>query len=199
MRSKLNTLLAAAVLALPLAGCAQVPQSDVDAAQKALDAAKTAQAPDYAPDAWNAASDAQAQLDTELKAQEGRNALFRSYGKAKTLAGQVKTQADQAAQAAVTAKEQAKTEVAGLIEQAKGEYDKAQKALATAPHGKGTEADLASMKSDATTIETTLSDMQKAFDSGDYLTAKSKAQAAISSAQQIEKEIDNAKTQRRRA
>jgi hypothetical protein len=199
MRSKLNSLIMAAVLAVPLAGCAQVPQADVDAARKALDDAKTAQAPDYAPEAWNAANDAQAQLDTELKAQENRNALFRSYGKAKTLADQAKTEAEQAGQAAATAKEQAKTEVAALIKQAHDEYDTAQQAIASAPKGKGTEADLASMKSDATTIETTLADVQKAFDAGDYLTAKSKAEAAISSAQQIEREIENAKAQRRQS
>jgi hypothetical protein len=188
-----------AVAALTLAACAQVPTSQVDAAKQAVDSAKAAQAPDYAPDAWSATNDAQAKLDAELKAQDDHWAPLRSYAKAQALAAELKDTADKAAQNASSAKEKAKSEASSLIAQAHDEYDKAQKAVGSAPHGKGTEADLASLKSDATGIDGTIQDAQKAFDSGDYLGAKTKAQAAISSAQQIEKEVETAKQQRHAA
>src|SRR5262249_13963899 len=96
-------------------------------------------------------------------------------------------------------KEKAKGEAEALMAQAREAHDRSRNALATAPHGKSTEADLASLKSDEQSIDDTLADMQKAFDSGDYLTAKAKAQAALTSAQQIEKEISAAKSRRRAA
>lgn len=196
---KLPYLVAIAAAALVVTGCAQAPTADIDAARQSLDNAKAAQAADYAPDAWNAAQDAQNKLDAELKAQEDKMALLRSYGKAKALAADLKSDAEQAVQAAQAGKEKAKTDASDLMTQAKDEYAKAQKALATAPRGKGTEADLASLQADGTGIETTLGEMQKAFDAGDYLTAKTKAQSAIASSQEIEKEIEDAKSRRRAA
>jgi len=188
-----------AVTALTLAACAQAPTAQIDAAKQAVDSAKAAQAPDYAPESWNATNDAQAKLDAEMKAQDDRWAPLRSYSKAQALAAELKDTADRASQDAATAKDKAKTEAGTLIAQARDEYGKAQTALQSAPHGKGTEADLASLKSDTTSIDGTIQDAQKAFDSGDYIGAKTKAQSAISSAQQIQKEIETAKQQRHAA
>jgi hypothetical protein len=188
-----------AAAALVVTGCAQAPTADIDSARQALDSAKSAQAADYAPDAWNAAQDAQNKLDAELQAQQNKMSLFRSYGKAKALAADLKSDAEQAVQAAQAGKEKAKNEASDLMAQARVEYAKAQKELASAPHGKGTEADLASLKADSTSIGTTLDEMQKAFDAGDYLTAKTKAQSAISASQGIESQVEGAKSQRRAA
>lgn len=197
MKSIPSILIAAA--ALTLAGCAQAPTAEVDDARHALDAAQTAQAQQYAPESWNAASDVKTSLDAELSAQEGKWAPTRSYVKAKALAADLKSAADKAAQDAATGKEKAKSEAQDLMTQARTAYDRSRNALSSAPRGKGTEADLASLKSDEQGIDTTLSEMQKSFDSGDYLAAKSKAQAAISAAEQIEKEIAAAKVRRRAA
>lgn len=186
-------------VALVAAGCAHPPQTEMDAAKQALDGAQQAQAIDYASDSWNAAKDAEAKLDAELEAQQHRWAPVRSYAKARELAVQVKDSADRAAQDAVAAKEKTKTEAETLMAQAKDAYDKTHTALSTAPRGKGTEADLASLKSDTTSIEGTLQEMQRAYDAGDYLGAKTKAQAAIDAANRIQTEIQEAKARRRAA
>ena len=187
------------VLSAALAGCAQSPVAEIDGAKQALDRARDAQAPDYAPEAWTAANDAQARLDAELDAQKNKNALFRSYGKAKELATEVKSSAERATELASTGKEKAKTEAATLMSQARDEHALAEKALESAPKGKGTEADLASLKGNVTTIDGTLEEMQKAFDAGDFIGAKTKAQAAIDASREIVKEIEAAKAQRRSA
>ncbi|HJQ97507.1 MAG TPA: hypothetical protein VJ826_04280 [Candidatus Polarisedimenticolaceae bacterium] len=194
-----NSFVPVAVLSLALAGCAQSPVAEIDGAKQALDRARDAQAPDYAPDAWTAANDAQARLDAELDAQTHKNALFRSYSKSKELASEVKASAERATELAATGKDKAKTEAATLITQARDEYALAQQALTSAPKGKGTEADLASLKGNASGIEGTLAEMQSAFDAGNYLTAKTKAQAAIDASREIVKEIEAAKAQRRAA
>ena len=76
------------VVAVPLAaaGCAQPPQAQIDAANAAMQKATAAGAADYAPEALAAASDAQAKLDAEVKAQSGSFALMRSYGETTKLA-----------------------------------------------------------------------------------------------------------------
>lgn len=185
-----------AVAAVMLAACAQPPTADIDAANSSLDQARTAQAETYAPEAWTAANDAKTSLEAELNAQQGKMAALRSYDKAKSLASDMKSAADRAKQDAATGKDKAKTDADTLMTQAREERDRAKTALSSAPKGKGTEADLASLKSDEQGIDDTLADMQRAYDSGDYIGAKNKAQAAISSAQQIEKEIDAAKSRR---
>ena len=178
-------------------GCADVPSQEIDTAKQAIDAAKNAQAPDYAPDAWRVASDAQARLEAELSAQEQRYALLRTYDATKQLAREVKDAADHAATQAATGKQQARDEAMKLMAQARDAMDRAQQNLAHAPRGKGTEADLVSLKADADAVGTTIQEMQAAFDSGDYVGAKIKAESVISAAQQVENDIERAKIMRR--
>src|SRR5262245_51832809 len=194
-----NAYSAILILTLALLGCAQSPVAEIDGAKQALDRARDAQAPEYAPEAWNAANDAQSRLDAELDAQKNKTALFRSYSKSKDLAAEVKSSSERATELAAAGKDKAKAEAATLISQARDEYALAEKALASAPRGKGTEADLASLKSGVTGIDSTLTEMQRAFDAGDYLAAKTKAQAAIDAAREIGNEVEAAKAQRRSA
>ena len=189
----------AVALGLVLAGCAQVPSADVDAAKHALDEARQAQAAEYAPQSWTAAEDAQAKLGSELDAQGQRWSALRSYTVASQLAASAKTAAEQSRDEAMAGKEKAKTEASTMMAQARDEAAHAQAAVTTAPHGKGTEADLASLKSDATSIDATLQEMQQTFDAGGYIGAKTKAQAAMDAAKRIDDEIAQAKAGRRAA
>jgi len=92
-------------LALLVTGCAAPPAAEVDAAKAAVDKAVTDGAGQYAAESLKAAQDAQAALDAELKAQEGK--WFKSYDRAKELAIAAKAAGDKAAAEAVAAKEQA--------------------------------------------------------------------------------------------
>ena len=102
-----------------VAGCAKAPQIEIDAARAALEAAKTAEASEYAPRALAAAQDAISAMDAELTAQQKKFALFRSYKNAKQLIAAAKTAGDQAAQTAAAEKEKARQEATNLIAQAK--------------------------------------------------------------------------------
>jgi hypothetical protein len=186
-----------AALSFVLAGCAQAPSADIDAANHALDEARQAQAAEYAPQSWTAAQDAQSKLQIELNAQEQRWSAVRTYTVARQLAQDTKTAADHSREEAIAGKEKAKTDASTLMAQAREEVGRAHTAVTTAPRGKGTEADLVSLKSDAGSIDDTLAEMQKAFDDGNYNDAKPKAQAAIDAARKIESEVESAKSQRR--
>lgn len=95
----------ALVLAITLTGCASPPNADVDAAKAAIDRAATDRAGQYAAESLQAAQDARAALDAELKAQEGK--WVKSYDKTKELAVAAKTAGDKAAADAVAGKEKA--------------------------------------------------------------------------------------------
>ena len=188
-----------ATLGLVLAGCAQPPAADIDAAKLALDEARQAQAAEYAQQSWTTAQDAESKLELELDAQERRWSAMRSYTTARQLAQDTKAAAERSRDEAIAGKDKAKTEVSTLMAAARDEVGRAHAAVASAPKGKGTEADLASLRSDTSSLDDTLAEMQKLFDGGPYNEAKVKAQAAIDAAKQVEAEIEKAKGQRRSA
>jgi hypothetical protein len=196
---KATRILWIAAAGLLLAGCAHEPTVDIDAAKHALEEARQAQAADYAPQSWASAQDAEAKLDAELDAQTQHWSALRSYTNARQLALDAKAAAERSRDEASVGKDKAKAEASTMIAQANEEVSRAHSAVAAAPRGKGTEADLASLKSDATGIDDTLKDMQNAFDAGRYLDAKTKAQAAIDAAKTIEKEVETAKSTRGKA
>jgi hypothetical protein len=186
-------------LGLLVAGCSHAPNTEIDAAKQALVDARQAQASDYAPQAWTAAQDAESKLEVELDAQAQRWTPLRSYTVAKQLALETKAAAERSRDEAIAGKDKAKTEVTTMIAEAREAVSQAKAAVASAPRGKGTEADLAALKSDATSIDDTLQEMQRAFDAGDYVAAKVKAQAAIDAAKKIQSDVEQAKTARRAA
>ena len=179
-------------VALLSVGCSQKPAEAVNGAKSALAAAQTAEAADYAPGAFAAAQSADAALAAELKAQDEKFALTRSYTKAAELAAAAKSAADAAAAQAVTGKEQAKAEAAGLATGLRASIETAKLALAKAPVGKGSAADLAAMKSDVAGVETSLADIDGAIAAGRYKDAKLKAEAAGATLQKVVADVQAA-------
>jgi TonB family protein len=92
-------------LAITVTGCAAPPNADVDAAKGAVNSAAANRADQYAPDSLKAAQDAQAALDAELKAQDGK--WLKSYDKTRELAVAAKVAGEKAAADAVAGKDKA--------------------------------------------------------------------------------------------
>jgi len=92
-------------LAITVTGCASPPNADVDAAKAAIDKAATDSAGQYAAESLKAAQEAQAAVDAELKAQEGK--WFKSYDRTRELAAAAKAAGDKAAAEALAVKEKA--------------------------------------------------------------------------------------------
>ncbi len=198
MRKMMFVLPLVALLAL-VAGCAKPPQADIDAANQALESARAAGASDYAPDSLRAAEDAKAALESELRAQEQKFALFRSYKKATELATSAKEAAERASADAAEGKQRARREAEALIAEAKTARDEASTMLEKAPRGKGTAADLEALKADLSGVDTSIADAEAAFSAERYLEAKSKAEAAKSSAANVKTAIEQAMEAKRAA
>jgi protein TonB len=97
-------------LTIAAAGCGTPPSADVDAARASVSRATTEGASQYAAESLKAAQSAQTELDTELKAQEGK--FIKSYDRARELALAAKAAGDKAAADAVAGRERAEAAAA---------------------------------------------------------------------------------------
>jgi len=190
---KMLFLFAIAILVVAVNGCAKPPQMDIDAAKAALDGARSAEAGTYAEDSLRSAEDAMAQLDQELKVQEEKFALFRSYKKATELAGGAKAAGEKAASDAKAGKAQKKAEAEAAMVEVKTLLDTTKAALDAAPKGKGTQADLAAMKADLDGAAAVIGEAESAFNAEKYIDAKAKVDGAKQTIASVNSAIEAAK------
>jgi hypothetical protein len=190
MLSKKTMVFGLVMLALvAFMGCAKAPQEAIDAAQAALDAAKAVEADRYAADLYNAAMDAAL---SEVQTQNGKFALTRSYGTAQTLLAAATNAANAAKDAAGANKAKVQAEAQQFLLDAQAAVNASKELLRRAPRGKETRAALEAMQTDMAAIEATLAEANTAMSSGDYLTARDKANASMSNANSIAEEIKTA-------
>jgi hypothetical protein len=191
MRLRFGVLALVLGLSVMAVGCGAPPTADIDAAKAAVTAATTAGAGDYASASLKAAEDAQAALDAELKAQEGK--WFKSYDTAKKLATDLKTAGETAAADAAAGKEKAKTDATQAIADAKAALTEAEGLLAKAPKGKGSAADIAAMKTDLAAAATAVTEGEAALGNGSFLVALAKADSAKKAAATVKEAVEMAK------
>ena len=174
-------------LALTFLGCDEVPQQDIDAAQAALSAAKSAGADQYVPEMYTTASQA---LDKALAVvKEEESAMFSNYDEAKNLLAAAKKASDDAAGAVAPKKEEVKKGTEALLAQIPEEVKKANNLWRRAPRGKGTREPLQLMKEEIKNAEMAQADVQASLDAGDYLAARQKAQNIVKKLQSIQAEL----------
>jgi len=115
------------MLIFPLAGCSAPPTAEADAARQSMASASSAGADKYAAASLTEAQTAQAALDAELKAQEGK--LIKSYDRARELAVAAKTAADKATTEATSTRERAEAEEATKAKAAAARRQRLAKAI----------------------------------------------------------------------
>jgi hypothetical protein len=169
--------------------CAKAPQEAIDAANAALQAAKTVEADRYAAAEYNAAKDSLDAATAEVEKQNSKFALFRNYGDASRMLQSAVNAANAAAAAAATNKEQVKVEAEQLVSQAQAAVAEVKKLMARAPRGKEGRAALELIQSDVNAVETQLSEAGAAMTSGDFLTARDKSKAALDKLNSIKDEL----------
>lgn len=183
------SLVLVALTLLVIAGCSKAPEVEMQAAQAGLDAAKTAEAQDYAPDAYRTASDTLNAAMAAKQEQDSKFALFRSYGKSKEMFVRAKALADNAATQAAQEKERVKQEVTNLITQAQAAIDSAAAALKKAPKGKGNKAEIELINNDLVDVQASFTEAQNDFNAGKYKVAQAKVEAVMQKANSIINEI----------
>jgi TonB family protein len=115
------------MLMFPLAGCSSPPTAEADAVRQSMATASAAGADKYAAASLQEAQTAQAALDAELKAQEGK--FIKSYDRARELAAAAKTAADKAATDAKSESDRAEADEARKAKAAAARREKLAKAI----------------------------------------------------------------------
>jgi hypothetical protein len=183
----LVTLLAMAVLLFMITGCADPPQQLMDEAKSALDAAKNAEADRYVPDLYNAAKK---MLDDALAlVEEEKGGWFSSYDEAISQLNAAKEAAAKATEAVAAKKEELKAAVEKMLQDIPAAVEKAKSQWKKAPRGKGTREALQMIKNDIEKTEASVSEVNTALESGDFLTAQQKAQAIMKKLQSLQSEL----------
>lgn len=179
------------VVILLVIGCAQPPTTQLEAAQKAVDAAKAAEAESYAKDDIIKLEQEFAAAKDELAKQEKTFAIFRSYAEADKLLLKVAEDGGQVAAKASQNKEVAKTAALAMEQAAQQVVASAKELMAKAPTGKERAA-VETIKQDIAGLEAGLGEVHQLIEKGDYRGAEAQAKAVKEKGGAVAEEIQHA-------
>ena len=187
--------LAAVAMVAVLSSCGKTPQVEIDAANAAIEAAKTAEAAVYLPAEFAAVQDSLNAVMTEIAAQESK--LFKKFGPAKAKLASVVTLANQVAANTATKKEEVKGEVANLMTSIKAVIEENAKLIPKLPRGKEGAAVIEQIKADVATVDAAVVEAQGLFDKGAFMDALNKVNAANEKAVALNTEVKEVLTKAR--
>lgn len=177
---------------LIFAGCASAPTAEINATKAAISSAQTEDVQTYAAESLKAAEDQLNQALAEVQAQDAKFAMSRDYKKASELLKSAKDAAEKAVSDAQAAKAQCKADAEALIAALPQTIADAKAALAKAPKGKDTKADLEAMQNDLKLAEESLNEANQAMAQEKFKEALTKATSAKEKASAIIDQVQQA-------
>jgi hypothetical protein len=189
MLKRIALILAALTLLAVMVGCSKAPEAEMQNANAAMEAAKTAEAEIYAGDLFRAAQDTLDAAMAVRQEQDSKFALFRSYGKAKEGFVAAEQMFNNAATEAAAEKERVRVQVEQMMVEVKALVDTTVMALQKAPRGKGSKADIELIKTDLAAVQAQLTEAETDFAAGKFMAVKSKLEAISLKARAIIDEI----------
>jgi len=190
MKKGLLKLVAFSFLVVSLASCAKAPQAEIDAANVSIEAAKTAGADRYAPESFNAASEALKTSLTAVEEQNSKFALFRNYDASKTTLASVATLSTKAVEETTAKKAALKAEVTQSITDLTALIVADKELLAKAPKGKEGKAALEAIGQEIAVVETVNTEVTAGVaNNEDILTLSDKIKPAVEKAKAINTEL----------
>jgi predicted small lipoprotein YifL len=195
MKNKVLMGLAVIAMVAVLSSCGKKPQAEIDAANAAVEAAKTAEAAVYVPAEFAALQDSLNAVLANITAKESK--LFKNFkGETANLAGVV-TLANTVAANAATKKEEVKAEAANLMTGIKTVIEENVKLIPKLPRGKEGAAVIEQIKADVATVDAAVVEAQGLFDKGSYMDALNKVKAAKEKADGLNAEVKEVLTKAR--
>jgi hypothetical protein len=192
MKNKVLMGLVAIAMVAILSSCGKKPQAEIDAANAAIEAAKTAEAAVYVPAEFAAVQDSLNAVMADITAQESK--LFKKFGPAKEKLASILTLANKVASDAGTKKEEVKAEAANLLTGIKTVIEENGKLIPKLPRGKEGAAVIEQIKADLATVDASVVEAQGLFDKGTFMDALNKIKAAKEKADGLNTEIKEALT-----
>ncbi len=189
MKKNLMTLFAALSVAVILSSCGKVPQVEIDAANAAIEAAKTAGADVYVTTDFAALQDSMNVVNQKVEEQNGK--MFKSYKDVNAMLVVVTQMAADVQGKTETRKEEIRQEVATIQTEVAALISQNNELVAQAPKGKEGTAALEAIKSDITMVETSMTEVGGQLASDQLLPALDKAKAAKEKAQALNTELND--------
>jgi len=179
-------------LGLLVLGCAKVPQEAVTAARSAVDSARVAEAPLYAPEQFRAASDSLEAAMTEIEKQNSKNMFTRKYDLAEQRLIAAKQIAESSVRLAAENKARVMAESQEAITMLEAAIAEAKTLMEQAPRGKDGAAVLEAMKGEVAAVEQALATATASRAAGDYFGSRDTARAATEAVKAISAELTTA-------
>jgi predicted small lipoprotein YifL len=195
MKNKVLMGLAVIAMVAVLSSCGKKPQAEIDAANAAIEAAKTAEAAVYVPAEFAAVQDSLNAVMADITAKESK--LFKNFKGETAKLANVLTLANTVAANAATKKEEVKAEAANLMTGIKTVIEENVKLIPKLPRGKEGAAVIEQIKADVATVDATVVEAQGLFDKGSYMDALNKVKAAKEKADGLNAEVKEVLTKAR--
>jgi paraquat-inducible protein B len=195
MKNKVLMGLAAIMMVAVLSSCGKKPQAEIDAANAAIEAARTAEAAVYVPEEFAALQDSLNAVMAAITAKESK--LFKNFKLEAEKLAQVATLASTVSAIAATKKEEVKAEAANLLTAIKTVIEENGKLIPRLPRGKEGAAVIEQIKADVATVDAAVVEAQGLFDNGSFMDAMNKIKAAKEKADGLNAEVKEVLTKAR--
>lgn len=179
--------LAIVAMLVLVAGCAKVPQAEIDSTQASLQEAQMAGAEIYQPAQMAALQDSFNKVMEEIEAEKSK--FFSSYGDVKDKLANISQNAVQLQQSSIERKEMIIQEIQASLDEIAMLLAENNALIAKAPKGKEGVAALEMIKTDQNFIETSVAETNLLLEAGDLIAAQGKANAAKEKALAINTEL----------
>ena len=191
MKNRFFLVVATVAAVALITSCAKVPQASIDAANAALESAKTVQADVYYPVEYAALNDSMIVMRQNIETQKSKSA--KDFKVVKENADAITLKANELAANVEVKKAEVKAEAETMMTNAKALLDEAKALIMKAPKGKEGKAVVDEMKNELAVIETSLNDAQILYDGGtNYMVVADKVKAATESLNGIIAELKEA-------
>jgi len=190
MKIKILNSIIALILLLVITACNKVPQTEIDHAQVAITATRNVGADVYLPQEYTSLSDS---LNRILLAIENkRSKWMASYKEEKEQLSNLVQMADSLQQKTEFRKDEIKTEILDNLSRIKTLLTENQKLLAEAPKGKEGTAALVAIKDELNVLNTSVENITKLVENGDFINAQDKTGAVNEKSMAINAELKEA-------
>ena len=189
MFSRVSSFAVALALIGFVAGCSESPRTSYDAAVASLEMARSAEAEQYAPEAFKEAADSLNAALLKMQEQDGRFFAVRDYDEAAALVEQSQQLADAVRQKAVAEKELVRVGDSVMIDEIGLLISGARASLASAPKGKGSRIDLKVLEADLNAADTALINATSEYQAGRYLAARDQLTAVKAQVDRVRQEV----------
>lgn len=170
-----------------ITSCSKVPQVEIDAANSAIEEARTAGAEIYVQTSFVQLQDSMKAVMTGIEAQKSK--FFKNYSASKEQLASVTQLANEVKQQTEIRKEELKKEIQTTISEVKTLIDANKQLILEAPKGKEGTTALVAIKGELTTIEAIVVEANTMFDSGNLIGSLDKVKVAKEKAASINTEL----------